>query len=150
MRTDIRNSSVAFLLLVLGITSLGCKESTGVAVHPTSGSLLINGEPATGAIVGLHPLQGDVDERGAIPAGKVKEDGTFVVSTYGVEDGAPAGEFAVTVFWPQFPGRDDPGEDRLRGKYALPTSPVTKVTIGKGENQLEPLDLKAANMLRGE
>ncbi|MCC9606194.1 hypothetical protein LOC68_19100 [Blastopirellula sp. JC732] len=98
----------------------------------------------------MHPLQGDIDQRGTIPAGKVKEDGTFVVSTFGIEDGAPEGEFGVTVFWPQFPGKDDPGEDRLRGKFALPTTPATMVTITKGENKLAPLDLKASNMLRGE
>lgn len=145
------NSNAILLLIVAAsLTAIGCSGESSTPVYPTSGTLTVNGEPARGAIIGLHPVQGEIDQRGTIPAGKVKEDGTFVVSTFGLDDGAPEGRYTLTVFWPQFPSRDDPGDDRLRGKYALPASSTNKVTITPGTNSLPPLDLKASNLLRGE
>lgn len=143
-----RSVSIAVLLIIALL--VGCQQESSLPVYPVSGTLTINGEPARGAILGFHPTQGDLDKRGTIPAGKVKEDGTFVVSTFDIEDGAPAGEYAVTVFWPQFPSRDDPGDDRMRGKFALPAKPSTTVIITEGDNTLAPIELRASNMLRGE
>ncbi|RCS44632.1 hypothetical protein DTL42_17065 [Bremerella cremea] len=150
MIRNFASPAILIPLLLTTVTQLGCQQESSLAVYPVRGTLTVNGEPAQGAILGFHPTQGDLDERGTIPAGKVKQDGTFAVSTFDVEDGAPAGEYKVTVFWPQFPGRDDPGDDRLRGKYALPAKSTTKVTITPGENKLPPIELKASNMLRGE
>lgn len=150
MQASMTQYAILAAVLLIGSVSSGCQQESSLPVHPVSGTLLVNGKPASGAIVGFHPTQGDLDERGTIPAGKVKDDGVFVVSTFGVEDGAPTGEYAVTVFWPQFPSRDDPGDDRMRGKFALPEKSATTITIKEGENQLPPIDLKASNLLRGE
>lgn len=138
---------VLMLIIVSCSAMVGCAASSGVPVFPASGKLTVNGEPAKGAIVGLHPVNGDFDQQGTRPAGKVLDDGTFVISTYKIGDGAPAGEYRASIVWPQFPDRDDPGADRMKGKYADPkTSPVA-VTIQIGRNSLEPIVLENLSML---
>lgn len=129
------------LCLVAGATVSGCSGKDGVPVYPVSGSIAINGTPAAGAIIGLHPVSGDFDRRGTRPGGVVADDGTFKLSTYGVNDGAPKGEFVVCVIWPQFPGRDDPGDDRLRSVFADPRTSKIRVTIEERSNSLTPMAL---------
>ncbi len=74
--------------------------------------------------------------------------GEFVVSSYEPGDGAPAGEYLVSVTWPEAvaDGGDpesggDPG-DRLGGRYANPETSGLRVTIEEGSNQLEAFALQ--------
>ena len=126
----------------------GC-GSGHIPVEPTSGKLTINGSPAVGAIVGLHPVSGDFDERGTRPAGQVKQDGTFEFSTYGTGDGVPVGEYIVTINWPQNPAGPDPGEDRLQGKYLQPAKSPLRITVKEGGNTLDPIALEGEKVLKG-
>jgi len=74
----------------------------------------------------------------------VQADGSFKLSTYGTEDGAPAGEYLVTVVWPGgvLPdGREEP-EDKLLGRYSTAARPAAKVTVREGTNDLDPIRLK--------
>ena len=134
------------VFLFLGV--IGCGEGTPVPVHPTSGRLLINGQPAPDAIVGLHPVSGDFDETGSRPAGKVQADGTFVMATYGKEDGVPVGEYIVTVFWPSNPEGPDTGADRLYNKYSSAAKSSLRITIKEGENELAPIELKDVRVMK--
>jgi hypothetical protein len=85
------------------------------------------------------------------PIGLTKEDGTFTVMT-GQKDGAPAGEYMVTIIC-SVPvnkktgkaislGSDEETIDVLSGKYADVNNSKLPVTIKSGPNQLEPFDLK--------
>jgi hypothetical protein len=76
----------------------------------------------------------------------VKDDGSFVLETYGKEDGAPAGDYKVMVT--QFE-KTDPGEGEgaslplnlLPAQYGrFETSGLT-VRIVQGENQIPALKL---------
>jgi hypothetical protein len=55
-------------------------------------------KPTPGALVILHPLN-DPDPRAPRPVARVGADGRFSPTTYSADDGAPAGEYAVTVAW---------------------------------------------------
>ncbi|QDT41986.1 hypothetical protein Pan241w_20660 [Gimesia alba] len=147
--TNIRRS-YAFGISLICLFAVGCGGSvSSVTVYPASGLLTVNGEPATGAIIGLHPVNGDFDERGTRPAGKVDADGRFTFSCYDIDDGAPSGEYIVAIYWPQYPGRDDPGADRMGGKYADPKSSELRITISEGENTLKPIVLENVKVLKG-
>lgn len=146
MKAILSGIGVLGVLLIVGTT--GCGVKPPVPVHPTSGHLLINGGPAANAIVGLHPVSGDFDEAGSRPAGKVREDGSFVMATYGVEDGVPAGEYIVTIFWPANPEGPDTGPDRLYGKYAVPNDSPLRITIREGVNELEPIELDDVRVMK--
>ena len=56
------------------------------------------GQPAEGATVTFNP-QGANPLKNAAPSATVKADGTFDVGLYGNGDGAPAGDYVVTVQW---------------------------------------------------
>jgi uncharacterized CHY-type Zn-finger protein len=63
-------------------------------VFPTEGMVFYKGKPAVGAVVTLIPE----DKRDHyFPWGKVREDGSFRLTTYEPDDGAPAGRYKVTI-----------------------------------------------------
>jgi hypothetical protein len=106
------------------------------------------GKPAKGAVVTFHPKQGADDIRTILPVGLAGEDGTFKVTT-GQDDGAAAGDYIVTIIWPEevkkpkgFSTELPDSKDRLQGRYADRSRSTFKVEIKKGANQLEPFTLK--------
>jgi hypothetical protein len=105
--------------------------------------VLVNDRPAARAHVILHPLD-DPDPHAMRPHGDVGPDGRFQLTTYQSNDGAPAGQYAVTVVWPT-PARspdDEEGADRLRGRYSDPKRTTLKVQVEAQSNELDPFRLK--------
>jgi hypothetical protein len=132
------------LFLGVFLTAAGClKDDRRPQVHPAHGKVLVNGEPAEGALIALHPADGrKVDESGTIPSGHVGADGGFTLSTYTPDDGAPVGDYVVSIIWFPNPTATPPGPDRLAGKFADPAKSDLKVTIHEGENALKPFEIK--------
>lgn len=123
----------------------GCGEGWEADTYPASGQVSVNGRPAAGSLVQLHSVGKGPDERNSRPWGLVKDDGTFTLSTYEAGDGAPAGDYVVTITWP-----DDPSvpsmADRLGFRYAQPGQSPWKVTIREGENTLPPIEIVDAKI----
>lgn len=120
---------------------LGCgTRQIGKATYPVSGTLLDSArKPATGATVILQPVIPD-DRDLARPMATVGEDGSFRLTTYRTGDGAPEGEYVVTVVWPE-PRKsplDPPGRDRLGGKWMIPGPSSPRVTIRPDSGPLLP------------
>src|SRR5690242_9007773 len=88
-----------FCVCACGISCSG--KHAQHALYPASGKVLINGQPAKGVEVVLHPPAewGNVI---GVCQGITDEQGLFKLSTDKTDDGAPAGHFAVTVTWPSF------------------------------------------------
>ena len=137
----------AWSLLVGSLLISGCGDGNPPA-QPTRGQLFINGVAASGATVAFHPVGGDFDQRGTCPSGRVAEDGSFSLSTYGSKDGVPAGEYAVTVVWPLQPSNPE-SPDRLNRRLCSPANSPLRVTITEGENELEPFRLDKIPMFGG-
>lgn len=124
---------------------LGCGEAKPerVAVHPVTGTLTVKGQPATGAFVTLHP-KAPLGDNVPAPRANVSKDGTFALSTFDGGDGAPAGEYKVTIRWYKLvkSGPDvSPGPNVIPAKYARPESSDLTVRIAAGENSLPPIKL---------
>lgn len=138
-------------LLLLPLVTLWCGCSSGESrpeVYPATGRLTINEQPAAGALISLHPVDGqDFDARGSRPWATVQADGSFALSTYGEADGAPVGEYAVSVIWAEDPNAVDPG-DRLGGRFANPRQSQWRVQIGEGPNTLEPYEIKGVRLIQ--
>ena len=100
---------------------------------------MVNGKPAVGAFVLFIPALESANSPDPRPRATVGDDGSFRLSTYGTEDGAPAGDYLVTVTWP-LDGRDD--EDKLRGRYAEPGRSKLKATVKEGPTEVPPFRLK--------
>lgn len=137
-------------LALIALTSLvGCRgEQWQAETYPASGQITINGEPPAGAVVTLHPIAGNVDQRGSSPWGIVQPDGSFLLSTYEKGDGAPVGDYAITVRWPlDVTDMSAAMTDRLGGAYSTQQRSPLTVTIAETENELPPVHLDRAKVL---
>lgn len=141
---------IARLIIVpLALMALaGCGgESWQVRTYPATGRLTVNGQPAEGAVVTLHPLGDKIDQRGSNPWGIVQADGSFVLSTYETGDGAPQGEYGVAVKWPvDVADMSAAMIDRLGGAYANAERSGWKVAIEQRKNELAPIDIQGAKV----
>lgn len=120
----------------------GC-GSKGPTLYPVTGKVLgPDGKPLARASVVFHPV-GAADPNAVKPRGTAGEDGTFVLTTTTTGDGAPAGEYRVTVEqWRAGSRPDDPPANRLPPKYANPDQSGLTATVGTGPTELQPFTVK--------
>ncbi|HEV8059229.1 MAG TPA: hypothetical protein VGP68_05130 [Gemmataceae bacterium] len=146
--------SLPVVLLVALTASLfipGCfwKNDGRLHVNSVRGAVFVDGKPAVGAKVFFHPTADPANPRGLRPFGEVAEDGSFEVSTYLALDGAPAGDYVVTVYWPApspplFKGKfevESQPQDRLKNVYSDLRTSKLRAHIVAGDNDLPPFEL---------
>ena len=114
-----RRSLSALVLCLLAVS--GCSSSKG---YPVSGKVLVNGQPAAGAIVVLTPVAnpGSMDKK---PSGMTKDDGTFVLNTLTDSDGVVPGDYLVTITWPGKPKSSAPPKGLAGGDDGGPRPPTS-------------------------
>ncbi len=134
-------------VLVLAIVS-GCDKGNGM--HPISGSVVINEEPAEDVIVTLRPVRISEEytqKHGQIPSvpwGRTDAAGNFFITTWDDGDGAPVGEYEVLLRWPVDPAIQSP--DRLRNAY-FPDNAACTISVNEGHNVLDPIVLSNVKVL---
>jgi hypothetical protein len=129
--------------LTLPVFGCGRSDKNPVAVHPVQGAIQFRGKPTEGAFVSLHPKK--AIEGVPTPRATVAKDGTFTVSTYDGNDGAPEGDYVITVQWYRAVrvGNDlVGGPNVLPAKYASAQTSDVQIRIAAGENQLKPIQLR--------
>jgi len=128
-----------FVILPALAASGGCSEKR-LEVFPVSGKVVYQGKPPVGATVVLHPVSNQIDQ--FAPTGTVKDDGSFAITSYDENDGAPQGEYVATIEWYRYDKTiGGVGSNVLPRKYAnWKTSPV-KVNVGGSETQLQPITI---------
>jgi hypothetical protein len=123
----------------------GCSSepaSDRVPVYPVRAKITYKGFPAAGAVVTFHPKAPQADV--PAPRAEVNKDGVVTVSTYDGGDGAPEGEYVVTVQWRKLVKQ---GPDLVQGPNVIPrkySQPATSDIVRKitaGPNNLEPINL---------
>ncbi|MDY3559402.1 hypothetical protein R5W23_000394 [Gemmata sp. JC673] len=121
----------------------GCSGDGKPAATPAGGKVVFNKTtPPVGALVVFHPTDPAFEKRiGGKPFAKVKDDGTFALTTYTEGDGAPDGEYGVTIDW-RPPAKETKfslgdggatGPAKLNARYSNPQQPFTKLKVKKGE-----------------
>lgn len=107
-------------------------------VYPVRGSLVFGKTVPVGARIVLTPKEGGWPYD-SFPTATVGKDGSFRVSTFGKDDGAPAGTYVATVQW--FPvGKDgSPGGNALPRIYASRTTSPLTVSVSPESSSLPPL-----------
>lgn len=130
---------LAFPLLTLGCVEPEKKDAGRVSVFPVEGRLLVAGEPAAKAQVVFHPLGESVFR----PVAFTDADGRFRLMTYTAGDGAPAGEYAVTIFWENEADPldgcvcpDPAAHDRLGGLYFEAKTTALRATVNPERNEI--------------
>ncbi len=121
------------------VVTLGCLTACGtpddvVEVYPTQGKVTFKGAPVVDALIvfkPVKPLKTESNQDVPNPTARTDADGAFILGTYSPGDGAPAGEFLVSISSVPEAGVDKPGflapknkkelakkkTDLLRGKY---------------------------------
>jgi hypothetical protein len=134
------------LLSVLMLGGLcGCNNKSGperVPTFPVSGTVSFQGKPIPGAFVALHPKA--AQENVPSPRASIGADGALKVSTYDGGDGAPEGEYVVTVEWykPIKNGADViSGPNVIPKKYASPQTSDITIRVATQENTIPPIKL---------
>ncbi len=132
-------------LFVLGAV-LCCFASCGASNNqlPTfevKGQILQNGKPVPNATVVFHPafeIGPDISK----PRGTTGEDGSFTLSTYGSADGAPEGDYKITVEqWTSTNPEKGP-ESRLPSKFAKPEQSGLTARVASGKNEIPAIQLR--------
>lgn len=139
MKTELILASTSLVLLVFA----GCGER-GIHTVPVSGKVIVQGQPAVGAQVVLHPVGRNTDQPYSA-VGKVQEDGTFKISSTGKDDGAPPGQYVATVQWfklVQTDGGAGPGPNVIPREYGDPARSPFRVTVQDSPTVLPPLEVK--------
>jgi hypothetical protein len=137
--------------LCLGLAA-GCGASDREPVFPARGQVFFGGKPVPHAQVTLHPLvrqpQAGSDNESPRPHGTAGTDGRFTLTTYQSGDGAPAGEYGVTVeCWlttaraGMGEGNSPPPTNRLPARYSRITTSGLRVRIEPGDNQIPTIKL---------
>jgi hypothetical protein len=134
-------------------TLLGlCVACAGGGLNSATGKVTYKGNPIKGAIVVFHPKDANMNSQR--PSGVTDEGGAFSLTT-GTKAGAPAGDYLVTITWPEeAPVKPKGGKimntdadtpdmpDRLKGRFADSTRTTLKATIKGGSNDIPTFDLQ--------
>lgn len=115
----------------------GVSTANRKPTEPVRGQLFFEGVPASGAYVVFQKIGGK-DKRRVRADGMVEADGSFRLSTYRANDGAPEGDYAVTVVWrkPFVDAVGRPGPNVLPQRYAKAETSGLKAAIKAGPNDL--------------
>jgi hypothetical protein len=131
--TNDKSSTVFFCLSAL--TLAGCSYAPPpIPVCQVTGHLLVGGQPAPNAALAFHPLV--ADSKAACPVALTQADGSFQITTRATNDGAPAGQYIVTLVWPDDTLPIDDCEcidvvkhDRFHGLYASAKKSPLRATV---------------------
>ena len=137
-----RNATIQSLGIALFFVAFanGCSQPH-LPVYPVVGHVTFEHKWPLGTTVVLHPRANDSSIR---PHGVVDALGNFRLTTYRNGDGAPAGEYIVTLVWLKFviDGEDyKPGTNVLPSMYSEPATSPLIVEITEQPNQLKPFTL---------
>jgi hypothetical protein len=128
------------LVVVLLVAAAGCGRSDTVRVHPVAGRIEVNDRPAGNVHIAFLPLD---CSSSSVSSGVSRPDGTFTLTTFKAGDGAPAGEYVVTVFWQneampldECLCPDRAAHDRLYGLYGDARTSELRATVQPGTNEI--------------
>lgn len=142
-RVSLLGASWIAILALAAVT--GCNTKSGperVPTFPVSGTISFQGKPIPGAFVALHPKA--TQENVPSPRANVGADGSLQVTTYDGGDGAPEGEYVVTVEWykPIKNGADViSGPNVIPKKYASAQTSDITIKVAAQENTIPPIKL---------
>ena len=157
-RLRLRRPPIVGGLVVLSFAlSLGCGDSESrTPVYPVRGTVSVAGRAVAGVHLQFHPVNA---EHQIFPRAVTDANGAFELSTYGVNDGVPPGDYVVTASWKQMDGSGDAeshpdemtsAEGLLDAAFTDPERAELRITVVAGENDLAPFTVGIANKKSGK
>jgi hypothetical protein len=137
------------LLAAAALALTGCGRQ-GAPKYKVTGVVTVNGKPASGMVLRFVSSDESLVGQDRQPVAVAGPDGRFELSSFGGNDGAAAGEYTVTFFWPANLLTMD--RDRLQGRFADPKTSAHRVTVPAAETELPPfaLTVPADQLLKGD
>jgi hypothetical protein len=122
----------------------GCSSSNEPRCYPVQGQVLLNNQPIAEAMIVFHP-QTPHGENIPKPIAQSDANGNFRLTTLTPGDGAPAGDYIITVVLREARQIGDEltrdGPNVLPPRYAKPETSDLRYTVVAGENTVPPLKL---------
>ena len=141
--SSLRLPASVFASSVACILAAGCSRSSHERVYPVHGQVLLNGKPLPQAIVTFHQQSGSDS---ALPSAQTDAEGRFALTSFEPGDGAPEGEYAISLVCFRTreirKGDDDTARNIVPARYANAGTSKLSAKIVKGDNQLPPFELK--------
>jgi hypothetical protein len=131
------------LVLIWGAVPLfcgaaGCGPGESLKVFPVQGKVTVVGTPIGNASVFFYPCD---PAQPRVATATTAPDGTFRLTTLAAGDGAPEGDYDVTVVWPDLSMAGDqcgePLHDRLKLRYADRNKTELHATVRPGKNEVD-------------
>jgi hypothetical protein len=134
-----------------------------LTVSPVRGRVLYKGRGVPRATVIFFPQGETAEAVGKMrPFAYADDEGNFAVKTYVEGDGAPTGEYRVSIIAASMPVQKGPTKDQASGAADSPATGVQippavtqkfgnvdtagiRVQVQEGENNLDPFELSAAD-----
>lgn len=140
-----RAGSAIGTLAAVGL--LGCSKGPelpdhAVPTHPVTGTLTYKGSPMGGAHVTFYS-SGPAGRDKVNPSAIADGEGKYTLTTFVANDGAPVGQYTVTVYWPtevkgKQPEVDPPlPPDRLKRVYADQKTSKLRSTVQNQNNVID-------------
>jgi hypothetical protein len=136
-RQALRLGTLTALALLVSLS--GCSGGGGFAVAPVRGKVTFDGQPVQGGVITFRPVAAQADaarEAGKPASAEVGNDGTFVLSTYGSQDGAVVGRHQVT-YTPVSKGAESYEDTPAPSPYIGLVPEPAEVEVKSGANQIE-------------
>jgi hypothetical protein len=97
----------------------------------------------------FHPAA-EANSQAARPHGQVDREGGFFLSTDSVKDGAPAGDYVVTLDWRKtVPGHGPTkGPSLVPPEYGTPGQSSLRATVKAESNNLDPFQIMTRQRAR--
>lgn len=140
----ITSDKLRIILIAILVAMLsGCRGERRESVYPVRGMVLFDDRPLAEAQVVFHPVASA--QRSLLANTNTR--GEFSLTTYEPNDGAPAGEYRVTVEYRELVQEGDEmtrtGANLLPTHYASQADSGLRCTVNAEKNHLEPFRLKS-------
>lgn len=138
--------AVAVAALAALLAGCGPPEKVWPKRYPVSGRVTVDGKPAVRAVISFHPLAPHSDGLSYAASTFTGDDGEYKLTTVEAGDGAPPGEYKVTIVanYVVKNGEDVTVPDLLHGKYKDAKTTPLQATVQEAENVIPTFDLKSA------
>jgi hypothetical protein len=140
-----RNKICLGFLVGMFAMSVGC--GSGPTLTDLPGSISVDGAAPEGAVVMFHPT----DPKDQVATAVATSNGSFRVNC-NKQKGIPAGDYKVTVIWPdpsvkptdreRMTGLAPDAPDLLEGKFATPQKTTLTMKVTDGMKELPPIEIK--------
>ena len=140
----LQTATVLFTAMLMSGCGKTPDDAPKTALHPVMGIVSVDGAPAKGVHVVLHPV-GDSNPAAVTPNGITDETGVFKLTTCSVADGAPEGKYQLSFSWPEAatPGAGDSDDfvERLPEQYLFAASSGLELDVNANTEDLPMFDL---------